>query len=61
VDSVTDAQESTQNQQLLAQLSEQLNQQLSQDIFSIFSDDVVRRAVPLVDQQAVNAVHVNFP
>ena len=61
VDGVTDAQESEQNQQLLAQLADQLSQQLSQDIFAIYSDDVVRRAVPLVDQQAVNAVHVNFP
>ena len=61
VDGVTDAQESAQNQQLLAQLAGQLSQQLSQDIFAIYSDDVVRRAVPLVDQQAVNAVHVNFP
>ncbi len=58
---VTEATESAQNQQLLGQLINQLNQQLGQDVFALYSDDVVRRAGPQIDQQAVNAVHVNFP
>jgi peptidyl-prolyl cis-trans isomerase D len=61
LDSVTEATENTQNQQLLVQLTNQLNQQLGQDVFALYSDDVMRRAGPQVDQQAVNAVHVNFP
>ncbi|SFS75364.1 peptidyl-prolyl cis-trans isomerase D [Sulfitobacter marinus] len=61
VDAVADPQENAQNQQLLAQLSGQLDQQLGQDIFAIYASDVVRRAGPTVDQQALNAVHVNFP
>lgn len=61
LDGVTEAAESEQNQQLLTQLTDQLNQQLGQDVFALYSDDVVRRAGPQVDQQAVNAVHVNFP
>ena len=61
VGTVTEATESAQNQQLLGQLINQLNQQLGQDVFALYSDDVVRRAGPQIDQQAVNAVHVNFP
>ena len=61
VDAIADPQENAQNQQLLAQLSGQLDQQLGQDIFAIYASDVVRRAGPTVDQQAINAVHVNFP
>ena len=61
VDAIADPQESTQNQQLLTQLSAQLDQQLGQDVFTIYASDVVRRAGPMVDQQAINAVHVNFP
>jgi peptidyl-prolyl cis-trans isomerase D len=30
-------------------------------VFTIYASDVVRRAGPMVDQQAINAVHVNFP
>ncbi|EEB84162.1 peptidyl-prolyl cis-trans isomerase [Roseobacter sp. GAI101] len=61
VDSITAAEESEQTRQLLDQLTTQLNQQLSQDVFALYSSDVVRRTAPMIDQQAINAVHVNFP
>lgn len=46
---------------LRAQLSQVANQALSQDIFDIFRADVTRRADPQINQQALQAVHVNFP
>ena len=61
LDSVTAAGDSAANAALLEQVSQQLNQTLAQDIFAIYSDDVVRRAGPQIDQRAVQAVHVNFP
>ncbi len=61
LDAITPASEGDENAALLTQLSEQLNQTLAQDVFTIFSDEVVRRAEPQVDQRAVQAVHVNFP
>ena len=61
LDNITAATQDAQAQQLLKQLGTQLDQQLGEDIFALFSDDVVRRAAPQIDQQAVNAVHVNFP
>jgi peptidyl-prolyl cis-trans isomerase D len=61
LDSITAAGDSAANAALLEQVSQQLNQTLAQDIFAIYSDDVVRRAGPQIDQRAVQAVHVNFP
>ena len=61
LDAITSASESTENTALLNQLSAQLDQALAQDVFSIFSDEVVQRAEPQVNQQALQAVHVNFP
>ncbi len=46
---------------LAAQLSQRASQQLARDIFEAFSGDVVRRANPQINQQALQAVHVNFP
>lgn len=43
------------------QLTQQAAQQLANDIFEIFARDVVRRADPQINQQALQAVHVNFP
>ena len=43
------------------QLSRQADQQLASDIFEIFTADVIRRADPQINQQALQAVHVNFP
>jgi len=61
LDSISAAEDNEQTQQLLGQLTTQLNQQLSQDVFTLYSSDVVRRTAPMIDQQAINAVHVNFP
>lgn len=61
LDSISAAEDNDQTQQLLGQLTTQLNQQLSQDVFTLYSSDVVRRTAPMIDQQAINAVHVNFP
>ena len=47
--------------QVKSQIATQLDDQLSQALFAAFSDDVIRRTAPRVDQQAINAVHVNFP
>jgi peptidyl-prolyl cis-trans isomerase D len=43
------------------QLNQQASQQLAEDIFQAYAADVVRRADPQINQQALNAVHVNFP
>ena len=43
------------------QLADQANQQLARDIFEIYTADVTRRADPQINQQALQAVHVNFP
>ncbi|WP_299625906.1 peptidylprolyl isomerase [uncultured Tateyamaria sp.] len=44
-----------------AALSEEMGQLLAAEIFTIFSEDVVLRAGPQINQQALDAVHVNFP
>lgn len=61
LDAITPASEDAQSAALLSQLSTQMDQALAQDLFNIYADDVVRRAVPQVDQRALQAVHVNFP
>ena len=43
------------------QLARQAAQQLANDLFEIFAADVIRRADPQINQQAIQAVHVNFP
>lgn len=44
-----------------AQLAQQATQQLARDVFEAYAADVVRRADPQINQQALQAVHVNFP
>ncbi|MDF3413955.1 peptidylprolyl isomerase [Sulfitobacter sp. M57] len=61
LDAITAAGDAPENIALLSQLGAQMDQALAQDLFTIYSDDVVRRAVPQVDQRALQAVHVNFP
>ena len=61
LDAITPATEDKQSAALLEQLTQQMNQALAEDLFNIYADDVVRRAGPQVDQQALQAVHVNFP
>lgn len=46
---------------LRVQLSQQAAQQLARDIFEAYNADVILRANPQINQQAVQAVHVNFP
>ncbi|MFK7835110.1 MAG: peptidyl-prolyl cis-trans isomerase [Sulfitobacter sp.] len=61
LDAITSAADDENSVALREQLSAQLNQTLAQDLFNIYADDVVRRAVPQVDPRALQAVHVNFP
>jgi peptidyl-prolyl cis-trans isomerase D len=42
------------------QLANQASQALAQDLFEIFNADVLLRANPQINQQAIQAVHVNF-
>lgn len=46
---------------LRTQLVQQSSQQLASDIFEVFAAEVTRRADPQINQQALQAVHVNFP
>ncbi len=46
---------------LRVQLSQQAAQQLARDVFQAYNADVIRRADPQINQQALQAVHVNFP
>ena len=61
LDAVTPAAETEQTEALMARLGAQLDQALAEDLFGIYSDQVMRRTAPQIDQRAVNAVHVNFP
>ena len=61
LDNISHPDENTKTQQLLEQLGTQLNTQLADDVFALYAADVVRRSSPQIDQQAINAVHVNFP
>lgn len=61
LDAITAATQNAESNALLGQLSEQISQNLAQDIFNIYANDVVTRAVPQIDQRALQAVHVNFP
>ncbi|MEP5806446.1 MAG: peptidylprolyl isomerase, partial [Roseobacter sp.] len=45
---------------LRTQLTQRSSQQLASDVFEIYSADVTRRAEPQINQQALQAVHVNF-
>ena len=61
LDDISQPDENAKTQQLLEQLGTQLNTQLADDVFALYAADVVRRSSPQIDQQAINAVHVNFP
>lgn len=43
------------------QLSDEVGQRVATDLFNLFGEDVVLRAGPQINQQALDAVHVNFP
>jgi peptidyl-prolyl cis-trans isomerase D len=61
VDSVTEATESPDNATLLQNLSAQVNQTLAQDVLSVYTDSILFTNPPQINQQALQAVHVNFP
>jgi len=61
LDAINPASDAAENVALLSQLGAQMDQALAQDLFTIYADDVVRRAEPQIDQRALQAVHVNFP
>jgi len=44
-----------------AALSEEVGQSVATELFNVFGEDVVLRAGPQINQQALDAVHVNFP
>lgn len=44
-----------------ATLSDEIGQSVAIELFNVFGEDVVLRAGPKVNQQALDAVHVNFP
>lgn len=46
---------------LRVQLEQQASQQLASDLFETYASDVTRRADAQINQQALQAVHVNFP
>jgi peptidyl-prolyl cis-trans isomerase D len=60
LDIVSGPEEGDQTQAFRQQLETQASQALAQDLFQIFSADVTLRANPQINQQAVQAVHVNF-
>lgn len=46
---------------LRTQLARQATQQLASDIFEVFAQQITQNADPQINQQALQAVHVNFP
>lgn len=60
LDIVSGPEQGGQTDAFRQQLETQASQALAQDLFQIFSADVTLRANPQINQQAVQAVHVNF-
>lgn len=52
---------SEENSIEMTAISKEVDQILASELFKIFSEDVVVRAGPQINQQALDAVHVNFP
>lgn len=44
-----------------AQLSDEVGQTVATELFNLFGDDVILRSGAQINQQALDAVHVNFP
>ena len=51
LDAVTPADETEQTEMLMTRLGEQLDQALAEDLFAIYSDAVMRRTAPQIDQR----------
>ncbi|UWR23770.1 peptidylprolyl isomerase [Sulfitobacter sp. S190] len=60
LDAINAATDDEESQTLLARLREQQNEALARNLFTIFANDTVQRAVPNIDPRAVSAVNVNF-
>lgn len=61
LDSIAPPAEDGEAAVLRTQLAQQAAQALSNDLFEVYVADVTRRSDPQINQQAINAVHVNFP
>ena len=55
---IADTEEVTQETEAL---SREVGQLVAAELFNLFGEDVVLRAGPQINQQALDAVHVNFP
>ncbi len=61
LDAIAPASASDESNALLARLEADMSSALAQDLFNIYNNEILREAVPEIDQRAVQAVHVNFP
>jgi len=61
LEAITSAAEGPENAALVAGLAEQVDQTLAQDVLSIYTDSILATIPPQINQQALQAVHVNFP
>ncbi len=61
LDAVSPPSEDGEAAAIRLQLEQQASQQLARDVFDAYAADVMRRADPQINQQALQAVHVNFP
>ncbi|WP_223424232.1 peptidyl-prolyl cis-trans isomerase [Tateyamaria pelophila] len=61
LDAITPIGDSEEAQAETATLSDEMGQILATELFNVFNEDVVVRAGPQINQQALDAVHVNFP
>ena len=61
LDGITPASEGEETAALLTQLSAQVDQTLAQDVLNIYTESVLSTTPPQINQQALQAVHVNFP
>ncbi len=61
VDAITPASEGADNAALLERLGAQVDQTLAQDVLGVYTSSVLFENPPQINQQALQAVHVNFP
>ncbi len=61
LDAINAIEDNAEAQAEVARLNEEIGQIVAGEIFNIFGEDVVLRAGPQINQQALDAVHVNFP
>ncbi len=61
LDDITPIADNAEAQAEAEGLSAEIGQILAAELFNIYGEDVVLRANPQINQQALDAVHVNFP